>query len=261
MPPIVLAKQNSRPYLLGKHFKIKTDHQSLKYLIQQKIVTPTQQKQLTKLLGYDFTMRYKKGLEIRQQMLYLEIQFSSISVVNSKIWERIHNLQQSDLELLQILGQIQQDLGSRTYDTWSQEQQKKKEMIVVGNKEELKQLLLKEFHASSFGRHYGVEVTRRRITSYFYQKEIKGDVKKFINEHEVCQRNKRWNKLLAGLLQPLPLLTGMQEDITINFIEILPNSKAKNSILVVVGGMSKYAHFDSSSISPLHNFNSSSSIF
>ena len=37
---MVLAVEKWRPYLLGKHFIIKTDHFSLKYLVQQKIITP-----------------------------------------------------------------------------------------------------------------------------------------------------------------------------------------------------------------------------
>ena len=38
-------------YLMGRHFVIKTDHQSLKYLLEQRITTPLQQKWLAKLLG------------------------------------------------------------------------------------------------------------------------------------------------------------------------------------------------------------------
>lgn len=42
-----------------------------------------------------------------------------------------------------------------------------KEKIVVGNDEELKQLLLKEFNVSFMGGHSDVEVAIRRITNYF----------------------------------------------------------------------------------------------
>ncbi|XP_071913952.1 uncharacterized protein [Coffea arabica] len=41
MLAIVNAIQKWRPYLLGGHFIIKTDHQSLKYLMEQKISTPS----------------------------------------------------------------------------------------------------------------------------------------------------------------------------------------------------------------------------
>jgi hypothetical protein len=50
-----------RPYLLGQHFQIKTDHQSLKYFLEQHISSPEQQKWVTKRFGYDYEIIYKKG--------------------------------------------------------------------------------------------------------------------------------------------------------------------------------------------------------
>jgi hypothetical protein len=50
-----------RTYLLGQHFQIKTDHQSLKYFLEQRISSQEQQKWVTKLFGYDYEIIYKKG--------------------------------------------------------------------------------------------------------------------------------------------------------------------------------------------------------
>jgi hypothetical protein len=50
-----------RPYLLEKRFQIKTDHQSLKYFLEQCLSSPEQQKWVTKLFGYDYEIIYKKG--------------------------------------------------------------------------------------------------------------------------------------------------------------------------------------------------------
>jgi hypothetical protein len=50
-----------RSYLLGKRFQIKTDHQSLKYFLEQRLSSPKQQKWVTKLFGYDYEIIYKKG--------------------------------------------------------------------------------------------------------------------------------------------------------------------------------------------------------
>ncbi|XP_075074629.1 uncharacterized protein LOC142162204 [Nicotiana tabacum] len=58
---IVTAIDKWRPYLIGRHFVIKTDHQSLEYLLEQRISIPSQQKWLTKLMGYDYTILYIKG--------------------------------------------------------------------------------------------------------------------------------------------------------------------------------------------------------
>jgi len=52
-----------RPYLLGRHFIIKTDHFSLKYLLEQKITTAFQSKWLPKLMGYDYEILYRQGKE------------------------------------------------------------------------------------------------------------------------------------------------------------------------------------------------------
>jgi hypothetical protein len=49
-----------RPYLLGKRFQIKTDHQILKYFLEQDISSLEQQKWVTKLFGYDYEIIYKK---------------------------------------------------------------------------------------------------------------------------------------------------------------------------------------------------------
>ena len=58
---LAIAVKKWRLYL--KPFVIKTDHQSLKHLLEQRIGTPMQQKWITKLLGYSFVIDYKKGKE------------------------------------------------------------------------------------------------------------------------------------------------------------------------------------------------------
>ena len=42
-------------------FKVRTDQQALKHLLEQKIGTPFQQKWITKLLGFDFSVEYCSG--------------------------------------------------------------------------------------------------------------------------------------------------------------------------------------------------------
>ncbi|GJY94659.1 putative mitochondrial protein [Tanacetum coccineum] len=60
---VVAALDKWKGYLLDRHFKIRTDHFSLKYLLNQKLTTPFQFKWLPKLLGYDYEIVYKKGSE------------------------------------------------------------------------------------------------------------------------------------------------------------------------------------------------------
>jgi hypothetical protein len=59
---LVIAIQKWRPNLLRKPFVVRTDQQSLKFLLEQKIGTPFQQKWIAKLQGYDFVVKYKKRI-------------------------------------------------------------------------------------------------------------------------------------------------------------------------------------------------------
>jgi hypothetical protein len=49
------------PYILGKRFEIKKDHQSLKYFMEQRIFSPKKKKWVTEIFGYDYEIIYKKG--------------------------------------------------------------------------------------------------------------------------------------------------------------------------------------------------------
>ena len=60
---IIMAVQYWRYYLLGGHFIILTDQQSIRHFADQRLSTMLQQRWSTKLLGYDYIIRYRKGSE------------------------------------------------------------------------------------------------------------------------------------------------------------------------------------------------------
>ena len=61
MLAILNALKKWRPYLMGRHFKVKIDHDSLKYFLEQRLSSEEKQKWVAKMLGYDFEIIYKKG--------------------------------------------------------------------------------------------------------------------------------------------------------------------------------------------------------
>jgi hypothetical protein len=58
---LVLAVRHWQPYQWGRPFVIKTDHYSLKFLLDQKLVTIPQHQWVHKLFRFDFRVEYKPG--------------------------------------------------------------------------------------------------------------------------------------------------------------------------------------------------------
>lgn len=69
------------------------------------------------------------------------------------------------------------------------------------------------------------------------------EIQHYIRNYGVCQKNKNDLAAKPGLLQALPVLDGVWESISMDFIEGLPPSSGKHCILVVVDRLSKNAHF------------------
>ena len=64
-----------------------------------------------------------------------------------------------------------------------------------------------------------------------------------MRECPTCQRYKADLSAPGSLLQPLPISGAIWIDVSLDFIEGLPKSRGKDTILVVVDRFSKYAHF------------------
>ncbi|KAK3136157.1 hypothetical protein QOZ80_5BG0428960 [Eleusine coracana subsp. coracana] len=58
---LVQAIRHWQPYLWGRRFLDKTDHYSLKFLLDQRLATVPQHHWVSKILGFNFTVEYKPG--------------------------------------------------------------------------------------------------------------------------------------------------------------------------------------------------------
>ncbi|GMJ08032.1 hypothetical protein HRI_004472400 [Hibiscus trionum] len=245
----LMAVKKWSAYLVGRHFKIKTDHQSLRFLAENQAITPAQQKWMVKMLGYDYEVVYKKGSSnvvadsLSRKPGIGEGQLLAISGVNTDLMARIAKTWEADDKIKKILEAIQKGSSHYTKYAWDGKWLKRKGKVVVGNNEQLRKELMSYFHGSPIGGHSRAEVTTRRLSSIFYWKGLRKHVKTMVRECEICQKNKIDLSHPRGLLQPLPIPETVWTSISMDFIEGLPNSRRKDVILVVVDRLTKYAHF------------------
>ncbi|GJZ27288.1 retrotransposon-related protein [Tanacetum coccineum] len=226
----LMALDKWRGYLLDIHFKIKTDHFSLKYLLNQRLTTPFQTKWLPKLLGFDYEISYNKGTEnIVADALSRVNTGSEFSGVNTASeFSGVHMGGELNAMILStIASDLLQDIKS------SYVQDLPLQRII----DELAQ------GTSANNKHSGTTVTAHKVGSLFYWKGLHKGVKKLVRECDVCQRSKSDLAAYPRLLQPLPIPERIWSDISMNFIVGLPKSQGKSVIFVVVDRLSKYAHF------------------
>lgn len=67
---IVHAVKQQKSYLQGRHFIMKTDHNSLKYFLHQMANKPFQQKLVSKHLGSDYRYNINQGMTMLLLMHY-----------------------------------------------------------------------------------------------------------------------------------------------------------------------------------------------
>ncbi|XP_072953432.1 uncharacterized protein [Typha angustifolia] len=115
--------------------------------------------------------------------------------------------------------------------------------IKVPRNEELRRLLMAHFHDTPIAGHEGVLRTYKRLAQNCTWTGMKTDVKKYVRECQICQRVKSEALKPSGLLQPLPIPERIWEDISMDFIEGLPEVRGQSVVFVVVDRLSKYAHF------------------
>ena len=249
MLAILHALKKWRPYLMGRHFKVKTDHDSLKYFLEQRLSSEEQQKWVTKMLGYDFEIIYKKGKQnvvadaLSRKDEDVEALLCAISIIQPDWINEAREEWKNDEEVWALIRKLQQD--SNTSDTfrWQNDSLWYKDRLYLCKNSQLKQKILMELHTSPLGGHSGFLKTYHRVKKEFFWDGLKSDIQKFVAECLVCQQNKVETIKTPGLLQPLSIPSQRWEEVSMDFITGLPKSEGKSVIMVVVDRLTKYAHF------------------
>jgi hypothetical protein len=227
---ILLAVQQWRSYLQCAEFVIRTDHQSLTHLTDQRLHTEWQKKALTKLMGLQYRIQYKQGIhngaaDALSRKPPASSQVFALTTVQPAWLSAVVASYIGDARVQNLLQKLAVDPAAVPSYTLTQGILRYKGRIWVGSDPALQQQLISAFHDSPIGGHSGFPVTYRRLLSLFCWPAMKHMVREYVRSCHTCQQAKPERLPQAGLLQPLPIPSSPWECATMDFIDGLPPSR------------------------------------
>ena len=243
---LVQAVRHWRPYLWTRPFIVRTDHCSLKHLLDQRLSTIPQHTWVSKLFRYSFTVEYRPG---RQNVVAdaLSRRDEDQCAINALAlsrpeFELFDELKQEVASLPSFIAKRKEIADGLAGAAWTELDGLvlHKGRIFVPDDSALWPVLLQHAHGTG---HEGAQKTLHRLRTSFYSPHASRLVTDYVRSCVVCQRSKTEHLHPAGLLQPLELPSSVWADIAMDFVEGFPRIGGKTVVLTVVDRFSKYAHF------------------
>ena len=241
---VIHALRTWRHYLLGNHFIVVTDHNSLKFLHTQPTLSRRQARWAEFIAEFDFEIVYRPG-----KSNVVADALSRLNVADCGTSSRVYH--REDL----FRGLEQAYKKEKETKRLIEGQDDRKDFQVIQNKiyytgngrkqlylpaGEYRDLILQECHDTRYAGHLGVRKTTDLILRDFYWPTVQADVATYVATCEECQRNKPSNQRPAGLLQPLEVPGQRWERISMDFITHLPKTRnGYDALLVMVDYVTK----------------------
>lgn len=188
---IVLAVLKWKHYLFGRRFTIRTDQQSLKYLMEQREVDPEYQGWVSKLMGFDFEIQYKPGPSNRvadalsRQQVHLG-ELNTLISSGGIQWGEVQAILLKD----PFIKQIREDLegGKQVPKGYYMEYGvlKYKGRVVLPANCSLIPKLLHTYHDTPLGGHSGELKTYQRIATSWFWSGMRRTIAKYVQACVVC---------------------------------------------------------------------------
>ena len=194
---VIHALKMWRHYLMGRKFLLLIDHHSLTSYFNQPTLNARQARWADFLSGFDFDIKHLKGKENRvADALSRKVQ--CVYEISSSEWknpfkERIKKVAEQDVEYQQIKQQVQQysseknqqecevdDVGVLYY----------KNRLYVPNQNNLKNMILDEFHISHYVGHPGYQKMITALRKEYYYPGMNKDVVEYLARCLACQQIK-----------------------------------------------------------------------
>lgn len=105
--------------------------------------------------------------------------------------------------------------------------------------EPLRTRLIHEIHSSPAVGHPGREGTYKILARDYFWPGMSDDIRRFVRNCDICGRVKPWRDGLQGFLKPLPIPERIWKEISMDFIEGLPESNGCTNLMVITDRLSK----------------------
>jgi hypothetical protein len=185
MLAIMHALAKFRKYLVGARFVIKSDHNSLKYLLEQKDLNERQKKWVSKIQAYDFDIEFVKGKNNAvADALSRRPSIFSMSGMSVDWKEHLIVEYAKDQFACQLLDMKIQDDNFRVINVLIY--YKGQIFLVPGSA--LKAKILHACHNSPVAGHQGISKTYRQVRERFAWKGLKEDVMKHVKRMHYMPR-------------------------------------------------------------------------
>ncbi|GBG74390.1 hypothetical protein CBR_g18801 [Chara braunii] len=242
------ALEHWKHYLLGRHFKVYSDHETLRWLKTQAKMTPKLTRWAAEIDQYDFELKPVKGkYNVVADALSRRSDYFGVIVhyldIGRDLQEKVRQAYAQDPIYSDLLKKVREapetEPDYRTTDGLLFEKTNIFDRLCVPNSEEIHNLILGECHDTEG--HFGWQKTLANLMHAYTWPGMKNDCIEYVYSCKVCQRNKTTTRAPLGLLRPLPIPDQPGDSVSIDFMDIQVKSRhGKSQVMVIVDRFSKF---------------------
>ncbi|GBG70149.1 hypothetical protein CBR_g6280 [Chara braunii] len=239
-----------RHYLLGRFFILRTDHQTLRWMRTQPVLSDALKRWIKVIEQYDFDPQYLKG-EYNKVVdaLSRRPDFSGALITEFDLTDDVTQSLVEAYRQDQFMSEIIRRLEAKDKKTSAEFElvnglmfleKAGNKRLCVPNSESLRSLFLGDCHDVTG--HFGYKKTAANLLQRFSWPTMMKDAQLYVEICQVCQRDKPRTQAPLGLLKPLPILERPGESLSMDFMDTLVASKSgMRRIFVIVDRFSKFA--------------------
>lgn len=237
-------------YLYGRHFKIITDHKSLKWLLSLPKPNCKQTRWALTLAEYQFQVEHRPGSSISHADALSRLRVNVLGTQEIRepvepLWDRnqIKIEQQKDRDVLKLIGNVNTET-----DFYLDEEEilykrrtnpDREDRLVIPKVLQMK--ILRTYHDLPFAGHGGKHRTTELIASRFYWKGLHLDVETYVKNCLSCQKRKNPVGPTRAPLQRFQEVTKPFQRVSMDIVgPLLPTKKNNRYLITFVDHFTKY---------------------